>query len=270
MNIIVESDAYSTTPSEEVPLNQNSAKENYESVPRMEQKHKKEVKIISSSSMISSSSTRRSYRSTLRQSNASLGSEGEALGFGDQGVEHRMDSFDSYIVVSVLTATASFAALFELNPDGTRIAYYHDLEVVVCSLCTLLGIYATVVFSYSSTYGRTAVGTGRIQLYETFLEDTGPLRERAFKAYRWSLYMFMLLLILTAGARIVDRLQLPFVVILLGISALSYKDWKTITVAAGPIFAEEKCQKAMRKKMKESGMLPDVDCPTRYTNKRLD
>ncbi len=66
----------------------------------------------------------------------------------------RLDSFDSYIVVSVLTATASFAALLDDNPQGDKSLTQHpvarNIAIFLCAICSLSGIYSTVVFSFSN------------------------------------------------------------------------------------------------------------------------
>ena len=170
-------------------------------------------------------------------------------GFGKNGAEPLLDSFDSYIVVSVLTATASFAALFEANPgehEHPRMPILHNLTVLVCAICTLSGIYATVVFSFSSIYGRAAVGTGRMDVCETFLENTGPIRAKAFWMYLLSLVLFVVLLVFTATEKIDPDLRKPFLVLLMGLSALAYKDWNAIIVAAAPIFAANEEKSAQR------------------------
>jgi hypothetical protein len=144
------------------------------------------------------------------------------------GAEPLLDSFDSYIVVSVLTATASFAALFEANSEqqdntnnnnnnnNNNNTYYmsllHNISVLTCTICSLSGIYATVVFSFSSIYGRTAVGTGRIDIYEEFLKSTGSIRYKAFLMYLLSLILFIVLLVITATEKIDKEYRLYFLV----------------------------------------------------------
>uniref|UniRef100_A0A7S4AN22 Uncharacterized protein n=1 Tax=Pseudo-nitzschia australis TaxID=44445 RepID=A0A7S4AN22_9STRA len=171
--------------------------------------------------------------------------------FGEEGAEPLLDSFDSYIVVSVLTATASFAALFEANLENNffrRWPFMHNIWVTTCALCSLSGIYATVVFSLSSTYGRTAVGTGKVHIYETFLKSTSAYRSRAFRMYLWSLRMFVGLLIFTAVDRVEINFRLPFLALLIVLSVLLYRDWATIMKAAVPIFSEEKIQKESKQR----------------------
>ena len=178
--------------------------------------------------------------------------ENEEELFEEEGAESLLDSFDSYIVVSVLTATASFAALFEANLED-KFWGFHNAWVFICAICSLSGIYATVVFSLSSTYGRTAVGTGRVHIYETFYELTAVYRMRAFSMYLLSLVLFILLLIFTAVDRVEKRYRIPFLGFLLVLSIFTYHDWTTIMKAAGPIFAhqEEKKQKGISKSMKK-------------------
>mmetsp|Transcript_550 Transcript_550/g.1361 ORF Transcript_550/g.1361 Transcript_550/m.1361 type:complete len:197 (-) Transcript_550:289-879(-) len=170
--------------------------------------------------------------------------------FGEEGAEPLMDSFDSYIVVSVLTATASFAAMFEASPDDKiydQFPSVHTIWMATCSLCSLSGIYATVVFSFSSTYGHTAVGTGRVHIYEAFLESTAEYRRRAFNMYLLSLWSFITLLVMTAVERVETRFQWSFLAFLLAASLWMYRDWNAIMAAAAPIFDEEQMQKESKK-----------------------
>lgn len=176
--------------------------------------------------------------------------ESEYFGGDDQSEQHnyppqkteiRVDSFDSYIVVSVLTATASFAALLDDSPEpGSKSLHSgiaHDFAIFICAICSLSGIYSTVVFSFSSIYGRAAVGNGKIEVLDTFLKETGPLRYKAFQMYLLSLVLFIALLIFAAVDKIGERLQIPLVGTLVFLSVWSYRDWMRIIVAAGPIFA---------------------------------
>jgi hypothetical protein len=153
----------------------------------------------------------------------------------------RLDSFDSYIVVSVLTATASFAALLDDNPEGdkslTQRAMARNVAILLCAVCSLSGIYSTVVFSFSSIYGRTAIAMRKYEAYETFLASTAPMRKRAFFAYLLSLILFIVLLIIAAVDKIDPQLEIPFAVCLVVLSGLVYRDWSHIIAAAGVIFA---------------------------------
>lgn len=166
--------------------------------------------------------------------------------FGEEEAVPIMDSFDSYIVVSVLTATASFAALYDATLDDNSYRLYpivHTIWVTICTISAMSGMYATVVFSFSSTYGHTAAGTGRLRIYETFLESTAEYRQRAFNMYLLSLWSFVALLVMTAAERVESRFRGAFIVFLLVASVWMYQDWNAVMKAATPIFAEEKIQK---------------------------
>lgn len=177
--------------------------------------------------------------------------ESEKDSYGNNSItEPRLDAFDSYIVVSVLTATASFAAIIDdsssdnngstettITETTTHLA--RNLAILISATCSLSGIYATVVFSFSSIYGRTAVALGRFEAYQTFLQQTASLRKKAFYAYLMSLVLFIVLLIVTATDKMEDRFKVPFLMFLVGLSGLVYRDWSQIVVAAGAIFAEE-------------------------------
>lgn len=155
--------------------------------------------------------------------------------------EPRLDSFDSYIVVSVLTATASFAALLDDNPEGDKSLAQESLArnfaILICAICSLSGIYSTVVFSFSSIYGRTAIGMGKYEAYESFLSATAIMRKRAFHMYLLSLVLFIVLLVIAAVDKIDPQLEIPVVILLVVLSAMAYRDWSQIIVAAGVIFA---------------------------------
>ena len=147
-----------------------------------------------------------------------------------------VESFDSYIVVSVLTATASFAAQYEdaaprLPPVVGR------LTVLACVLSSMGGIYATVVFSFSSIYGRTAMGLGRTDDYLDFLARTSHLRHRAFQLYLLSMVLFVIILAVAAVDRIGTGCRSPLAGLLLVLGGLCCRDWWRIIEAAGPIFA---------------------------------
>lgn len=69
----------------------------------------------------------------------------------DREIAH-MESYDSYVLVSVLTATISFTTLlsFGLQTDLQHLRRLQALKFllqIVASLSTLCGLYATVVFS---------------------------------------------------------------------------------------------------------------------------
>jgi len=141
--------------------------------------------------------------------------------------------------------------LFEATPDDADndsasgssrsplMNFIHALFVVMCSISSLSGIYATVVFSFCSIYGRTAVGAGRYGVYKEFLRATGVIRYRAFLMYLLSLGSFIVLLVATATERIDKQYRIPFCACLLLLCVQSYRDWNHIIQCAAPIFAHD-------------------------------
>lgn len=65
----------------------------------------------------------------------------------------RLDSLSSYLIVSCLTGTASYATIesLRLESTATDVHVFYNLAMVAASLGALSGIYATVVFSLCAT-----------------------------------------------------------------------------------------------------------------------
>ena len=165
----------------------------------------------------------------------------------------RLDSFDSYIVVSVLTATASFAALLDDNPEGDKSLTQHpmarNIAIFICAICSLSGIYSTVVFSFSSIYGRTALGMGNVEACDAFLETTASMRKKAFYSYLMSLVLFIVLLVIAAVDKIDPQLEIPMVLMLAVLAAFVYRDWGQIIQAAGIIFVPPSNRKNQKQRV---------------------
>ena len=85
---------------------------------------------------------------------------GEAVDLSRENA--RMDSLNSYIVVSVLTATASFSTVetLDLTQAGFDLALIHYGAIVMSVLSSLTGIYATVVFSLCSAVSWIRINAG--------------------------------------------------------------------------------------------------------------
>mmetsp|Transcript_20169 Transcript_20169/g.32525 ORF Transcript_20169/g.32525 Transcript_20169/m.32525 type:complete len:308 (-) Transcript_20169:162-1085(-) len=174
----------------------------------------------------------------------------------------RMDSFDSYITVSVLTATASFNCLQGLNlPAGADFGcvILYNLTSLIATACCLAGIYSTVVFSFSSIYGRTAVGLGRDTVYEEFLAKTGDLRRKGFEAYGFSLILLLSEILLVSAEHLDNHLLWPVLLVGSCFATLFMGDWKQMVELAGPIFSpaplseeEERSNRKVRKNQRKS------------------
>lgn len=103
----------------------------------------------------------------------------------------RLESMDSYVLVSTLTASMSFGALLGFSPlyetDGLlgvhlplaiglrRVWMYKGLCVcirVVSALSTLAGLYATLIFSLTILYCKSMLGAERDRAYDRFIRKT--------------------------------------------------------------------------------------------------
>ena len=129
----------------------------------------------------------------------------------------RLESMDSYLLVSTLTASMSYGALLGFTPSPTTVAaistmkqtksillfglirlnnvkfLYNNLCLaiqVLAGLSTLFGLYATVVFSLTTLYGKAALGVERDREYDLFIRKTVRARVHGFRCYLYSLGCF--------------------------------------------------------------------------------
>uniref|UniRef100_A0A7S4ALL7 Calmodulin n=1 Tax=Pseudo-nitzschia australis TaxID=44445 RepID=A0A7S4ALL7_9STRA len=160
----------------------------------------------------------------------------------------RLSGFDPYILVSVLTAGASFDVINGHHPEWDVLGSKSSLLalttqdwlmsaiLVTAGASTVMGIYAAVVFSLTVLYGRTALGMNADQKYDRFLERTGLQRYRGFRAFSGSLGLFCLLVIFELFKKSAGVFRLPIVVASVAILYFGKQEYDTIIEAAGPIF----------------------------------
>jgi len=134
----------------------------------------------------------------------------------------RLDGIEVYAMVSALTIATS-VSLFDLH-RGEKLNWLDDLfqngEYVslitgVCVLCAsvstiLLGLHATLIFSLMTMYGRTAVGLGNDDGYSEFFQKTAHIRYGSFRSFHWSLYSFLVQVILTMLEKVPVEFRLVF------------------------------------------------------------
>lgn len=153
----------------------------------------------------------------------------------------KMESFDCYILVSVLTATSSFSTLqsFELLADTENSTVYYILLIatqLASGVSTICGLYATIVFSLTVLYAKSAIGLGKDHIYQYFMKETASVRVRGFQAFSASLLAFAL------EAGLVTFLRVPAVArapVLLLVSCLLHflcRDWQCIVDTATVIY----------------------------------
>lgn len=166
--------------------------------------------------------------------------------------ELRLGGFEPYVFVSVLSAQASYGelGLVEVNWDKiVAISSYSELleddwfklgVLIAAAGSTVAGLYSSVVFSLTILYGKTALGMDRDEEYFGFMERTSMQRYRAFKAFTWSLFLFLLSVVFEVSMKVGRTAKLPC--LLLSIAMLFYlkKEYECIMAAAAPMFAPRK------------------------------
>jgi Ca2+-binding EF-hand superfamily protein len=168
--------------------------------------------------------------------------------------EMRLEGFEPYILVSVLTAEGSFGMISEMNNVewdyvADRVANGQHLDQIFLSIdwltiailfsagfSTVTGIYATTVFSLCILYGKTALGMSRDAEYYKFMDVTGMQRSRAFQAFSWALLTFSTSVLLLVALRSPPPFRLPLAGISLVILFFGIQEYESIVQAARPIF----------------------------------
>ena len=117
----------------------------------------------------------------------------------------RLDGIEVYAVVSALTVASSIACLdsYEVtSKSDTIMGKLFDVCFVISnSLGILSALHSTLVFSLVTMYGRTAVGLGRDLAFSSFFQATGVQRYRGFQTFLWSLYAFMVQVVIVIVKR---------------------------------------------------------------------
>ena len=176
----------------------------------------------------------------------------------------------------------SFGALLGFNPSSTSRAFFHvqgkaaifwyeslGLGIqIVSGLSTLCGLYATIIFSLTILYGKSAVGCCDIRVvspilpilriltrtvvfaawklgaerdvqYDDFLRKTARARIHGFKSFSYSLGLFSMLAMLVFVERISFRTcSLPALCTASFILFKLYKDWRLLFQNAETIYSD--------------------------------
>ena len=168
--------------------------------------------------------------------------------------EIRLEGFEPYVLVSVLTAEGSFGMISEMNniewdDVATMISNGDSLGQILCAIdwlsiavlfsaafSTITGVYATTVFALSILYGKTALGMSRDEAYHDFMDATGLQRFRAFQAFSLALISFSLSVLLLVAERSPPPLRLPLVIVSIPVLIFGSTEYNSIVSAARPIF----------------------------------
>lgn len=156
----------------------------------------------------------------------------------------KIESFDCYILVSVLTATASFSTLQDFTPlDSASTNVFCSILLVATQMAagvsTICGLYATVVFSLTVLYAKSAIGLHKDQIYTYFLKETGMVRVRGFKAFSVSLLAFALEAGLVTFLRLPGLARFPVAIVIAILIRNLCNDWLRIVDVAKVIYTGE-------------------------------
>lgn len=163
--------------------------------------------------------------------------------------ELRLGGFEPYILVSVLTAQASFEEISDIEISWDKVfktsslldfsgeSWYSIGILLSAASATITGIYATVVFSLTILYGKTALGMDRDDDYYSFMDGTGLQRFRAFQAFTYSLFLFSISVLLEVTLRCPEIARLPVAAASAAFLYFGKTEYDSIMKAAAPMFA---------------------------------
>jgi len=165
----------------------------------------------------------------------------------------RLESMDSYVLVSTLTASMSFGALLGFTPSVASRAHIHlqagaikflyrglCLAIqIVSGLSAIFGLYATIMFALTILYGKSALGAERDREYDRFIRTTVRARVNGFRCFTWSLGLFALEALLVLAERTSFRwCSVPVCASAIFIMYHLYKDWTLLFRAAEIIYRD--------------------------------
>jgi len=153
----------------------------------------------------------------------------------------RMEGFEPYVLVSVLSATASYATINDIVVfDHGHIDIASATLLASSTVSTVCGTYAAVIFSMTILYGKTALGLDREKAYYSFMDATGLQRIRGFKAFAFSLSLFIVDIFLLAISKLEEgETQILAAIVGLIVSIIGWTEFHTILEGAACIFIDE-------------------------------
>lgn len=167
----------------------------------------------------------------------------------------RLASFEAYVLVSILAASASFSLVANFSPpsDGSTIQQLlYPGTLLVAGASALCGLHATIVFSLSILYGKTSLGLKKDSHYEDFLSKTAELRRRGFRTFSASLLLFASEIGLVLLDRVPENLRPMAAVLAAGMMTYILSDWKFVLDSANVIFASsDECAVIFKEEAKD-------------------
>lgn len=159
----------------------------------------------------------------------------------------RLNSMDSYVLVSTLTASMSFGCLVSFRPaTADRAVLYRALcwcIQAVSGLSALCGLYATIIYSLTILYGKSALGAERDREYDQFLRRTVRARVRGSRCFSLSLALFAVEAVLVLVERTSAlcggiKYSLPVGLVACFILYRLYEDWQLLELGREQIFKD--------------------------------
>jgi hypothetical protein len=171
--------------------------------------------------------------------------------FSEKKTQLRLDGLEPYVLVSAITATASFDVvtggnLFENSPIFVATAdnnnwdeAFRVLLLITSTTSSCLGLYSLGIFSFCIMYSKAALAREdeAHQVYQQFFDTTASYRYKGYQAFLWSLILFVIDLFLFAIAYLPESIR-PFAA--LGSAPIIFtcwNDWQAIIKEASIIYA---------------------------------
>jgi len=165
--------------------------------------------------------------------------------------EIRLDGFEPYTLVSLLTASAFFEVISDVHVDWDVIfATSHPRDLLgdewlnagillAGGGATITGVYATAIFSLTILYGKTALGLCRDDEHDKFLRATQLQRSRAFQSFSLGILLFYISFALEVCVRTPLAMRLPIILAFAGTVWFGKGEYDIVVAAANPLFAQK-------------------------------
>ena len=122
---------------------------------------------------------------------------------------------------------------------GTKIFYWVSIQIA-SGMSALCGLYATVIFSLTILYGKSALGAERDREYDKFLRRTVRSRVNGARCFTLSLALFALTTVLVLIEKtFLCGSSLPVSLAAFTILYRLYKDWKELSRGRDQIFRDQ-------------------------------
>jgi len=165
----------------------------------------------------------------------------------DRKAQLRLDGLEPYVLVSAITATASFDVvtggnIFEspIWGNGWEEDCFRSILLLTSTISSALGMYALGIFSFSIMYSKAALSReedASHEVYKNFIDSTASYRWKGYQAFMWSLILLVLDLFLFALAYLPEAVQ-PFAALVAApIIYTTWQDWQVIISSASIIYA---------------------------------